>query len=72
MTTNDVLALANAVPERYQALVMLGAATGLRPGELFGLAQDRVRYLTRTVVVDQQLVRVGRGVGLGPLKTQSS
>jgi hypothetical protein len=30
----------------------------LESGELFDLAQDRVRFLSRTVIVDQQLVRV--------------
>lgn len=72
LTTADVLAMAAAVPERYAAFVMFGAATGLRPGEMFGLTLDRVRFLSRSVVVDQQLVRVSHGVGLGPLKTRSS
>ena len=58
LTTADIHALAGAIHERYAALIMFGAATGLRPGELFGLTKDRVRFLSRTVVVDQQLVRV--------------
>lgn len=72
LTTADVLAMAGAVPDRYAALIMFGAATGLRPGELFGLTKDRVRFLSRSVVVDQQLVRVTHGIGIGPLKTRSS
>jgi integrase len=72
MTTEDVLAMAGAVPDRYSALVVFGAATGLRPGELFGLTKDRVHFLARRVVVDQQLARTGHGVGLAPLKTRSS
>ena len=72
LTTADILAMAAAVPERYAALVLFGAATGLRPGELFGLTQDRVRFLSRSVVVDQQVVRTGRGIEFGPLKTRSS
>lgn len=72
LTTEQIHALAEATPERYAALVIFGAATGLRPGELFGLAQDRVQFLARNVVVDQQFVRAGRTVTLGPLKTRSS
>jgi integrase len=72
LTTADVLAMADAVPDRYAALIMFGAATGLRPGELFGLTKDRVRFLPRTLVVDQRLVRVTHGIGIGPLKTRSS
>jgi integrase len=69
----QVLALADAVPPRYRALVISGAGLGLRPGELFGLAVDRLEFLRRTVRVDQQMVRVrGEGVRLGPLKTAAS
>jgi integrase len=73
LTTEQILALASAVPARYRALVVAGAGTGIRPGELFGLTLDRVDFLRRTLKVDQQLVRTrGRGVALGPLKTRSS
>ena len=34
LTTADIHAMAGAVHERYAALIMFGAATGLRPGEL--------------------------------------
>jgi len=69
----QVLAMSKAVPARYEALVIAGAGLGLRPGELFGLAADRVDFLRRTVRVDQQIARTGSGgVGLAPLKTPSS
>ena len=71
LTTPDVLASA-ALPERDGARVIFRSATGLRPSELFGLAQDRVGFLSRSVTVDQQLVRATRSVALGPLKTRSS
>jgi integrase len=65
--------MTEAVPARYRALVIAGADTGLRPGELFGLTVDRIDFLRRLVRVDRQLVRVrGEGVTLGPLKTQAS
>ena len=51
-------ALAEAVPERYGALVVLAAGTGLRQGEAFGLTLDRVDFLRRTVTIDRQLVLV--------------
>ena len=73
LTTEQVVAMADAVPDRYSALVVAGAGTGLRPGELFGLAVDRVDFLRRTVRVDQQIARlVGGGVGLAPLETDAS
>jgi integrase len=73
LTTDQVLALAESVPQGYRALVVPGACTGLRPGELFGLAIDRVDFLRRVLKVDQQLVpsRAG-GVRLSALKTPAS
>jgi integrase len=73
LESEQVLSLAEAMPCHYRALVLTGAGTGLRPGELFGLACDRVDFLRGVVRIDQQLQRVrGRGVELGPLKTPSS
>jgi len=72
LTLDQVLAMADAVPDRYRALIIAGAGLGLRPAELFGLAADRVDFLRRTVRVDQQLVRKTGGVELGPLKTPAS
>ena len=75
LTTEQVVTLAETVPDRYRAAVLVGAATGLRPGELFGLTLDRVDFLRRSVKVDQQVVRNSgpeAGVVLGPLKTASS
>jgi len=69
----EVLAMAEAVPARYRALVLTAAGAGLRPGELFGLSVDRGDFLRRTLRVDRQLVRLrGHGVELAPLKTQAS
>lgn len=66
-------ALAEAVPARYRALVILAAGTGLRQGEAFGLQLDRVDFLRRTLTVDQQLVLlVGQAPKLAPPKTTAS
>lgn len=73
LSGDQVAAMAAAVPTRYRALIIAGADTGLRPGELFGLTVDRVDFLRRVIRVDRQLVRArGQGVALGPLKTQAS
>lgn len=65
-----------AVPSRYRALVLVGAASGLRQGEVLGLEVDRVSFLRRggpTLRVDQQLVYLaGAPPYLAPPKTASS
>ncbi len=73
LTTEEVLALVAAVPERYGALVTVTAATGLRQGEAFGLTLEAVDWLRRTLRVDRQLVLVpGRAPELAPPKTEAS
>lgn len=74
MTTDQVVALAGAMPGRYRALVLVGAGTGLRPGELFGLTVPALDLMGQDLYVERQLVRVrGKGVELRQvLKTDSS
>jgi integrase len=69
-----VLDLADAVSDRYRALILAHAGLGLRPGGLFALKADRVDFLRRQVQVDQQMVRVRRkGVVATPkLKTRAA
>jgi integrase len=57
LSREQVLAQAASINPRYRALIITGAGTGLRPGELFGLTVDRVQFLARQPVirVDQQL-----------------
>jgi len=73
-TREQVHALAAALPERYRAVPLLAAATGLRPGELFGLElPEAVDFLHREVRVTQQLTVVtGRRPYLAPPKTTTS
>lgn len=54
----EVEALVEALPDRYRALVLLAVGTGLRQGELLGLAVDDVDFLRREVHVRHQLVSV--------------
>lgn len=73
LSTEAVRAMAEAVPDRYAALVILAAGTGLRQGEAFGLTLDRVDFLRRTLTVDRQLVLVpGRPPFHAPPKTSAS
>ncbi|EKA60755.1 integrase fusion protein [Janibacter hoylei PVAS-1] len=73
MSVEQVFAIADEMPNRWAAMVLLAAGTGMRQGEVFGLTTDRVRFLERRLVVDRQLVGVedGRPV-FGPPKTPTS
>lgn len=53
---DEVVALAEALPERYLAALWLAVGSGLRQGELFGLSIDRIDFLRGTLRVDRQLV----------------
>jgi integrase len=73
LATEVVLALADAVPDRYRGLVILAAGSGMRQGECFGLTMDRIDFLRRIAHVNQQLVTVtGRAPFLAPPKTAAS
>ncbi len=73
ITTEQVRALVEAVPERYRGLVLLTVGTGMRQGEVFGLTLDRVDFLRRSLTVDRQLVGIsGRVPYFGPPKTAAS
>ena len=50
-----VLAVRAALPERYQAMVDVGAGCGLRQGEILGLSVDAVDFASDTLHVVQQL-----------------
>ena len=73
LATERVEALIAAMPERYRALVILAAGTGLRQGECLGLEGAAVDFLRRTLRVDRQLVTMpGKPPYLAPPKTPSS
>lgn len=72
LTTQQGRALASAAPEDLEALVVFGAGTGLRSGEIVGLPVEAVDFLRREVCVEQQLVYIpGTGVFLAPPKTKA-
>ncbi|HEX7355028.1 MAG TPA: site-specific integrase [Mycobacteriales bacterium] len=63
-----VLAVRDALPERYAIVVALGAGLGLRQGEMFGLSPDDVDFLRGVVHVRRQvrLYSDGRQVFAAP------
>lgn len=74
-TTQQIEALANGVPPEFRALIILGAGTGMRQGEMLGLTRDRLRLLGKNpaVTVDRQLVtRPGGDTTFAPPKTEAS
>jgi integrase len=72
LTAQQVISLASAMPSRYGVLVLLGAGAGLRQGEAFGLALDRVDSTTGMITIDQQVVVIDRRPVLAPPKTSAS
>ena len=73
LTVEQVDALIDAAPERYRALVVLGAGCGLRLGEALGLKVSRVRFLERELDVAEQLTLVpGAPPRMAPPKTRGS
>jgi integrase len=66
LSVDEVRLLAEAAPPELYAAVIVGACTGLRQGELFGL-------IRRELVVDRQLLTPRKGSpALGPCKTARS
>jgi len=73
LATEAVEALVDAAPERYRALLVLAAGTGLRQGEAFGLKLRHVDFLRRSLRVEQQLVLLpGAPPQVAPPKTAAS
>ena len=66
-----VTGIAEAVPARWRAAVLLMASTGLRLGECLGLTVDRVDFLRRTIGIDRQLANVAGQTGFGTPKTKA-
>lgn len=54
-TVEQVLAVHDALPERYRIVVTLGAGLGMRQGEIFGLSPGDVDFLRGSVEVQRQV-----------------
>lgn len=73
LSTEQVWALTEAMPERYRALITLAAGSGLRQGEAIGLTLPRIDFLRQNLRVEEQLILLdGQPPYLGPPKTESS
>lgn len=72
LTPAQVDQLVDALPDRYRALVLAAAYTGLRWGELAGLRVDRLDMLRRRIDVAEILVEVDGSLSFGPPKTKKS
>jgi integrase len=68
-TVEQVAAIAEQLPPRYRALVLVAAFAGLRWGELVGLRRKRVDLERGTVTVAEQLVEVNGAFSVGPPKS---
>lgn len=70
LSVDQVKEIAQRVPAWYRSMVIVGAATGLRGGELRGLTWDRVSDVA--LLVDRQLVRTRARVPVfGPPKSSA-
>jgi integrase len=73
ITLDDLVKLADAVPTKYRAAVLIAGTCGLRAGELFGLRRRDVDVSRATIRVSQAVVNVpGKGAIVGPPKTRTS
>jgi integrase len=68
-TVEQVAAVRDALDDRWRAVVVTLAGSGLRIGELLGLAVGDVDFLRRTIRVERQRERSG---ALAPVKSKGS
>ena len=72
LTVPQVYALADAVPDRYRALVLLTVFGSLRWGELAALRRSDIDFQARSVRISRQLSeRRGGGFAFGPPKSDA-
>ena len=67
-TPEEVEATCGGLPGRMRAMAYLGAVTGPRQGELFGLAESDIRFLKREVHYEVEVIYVGGRLCFAPLK----
>jgi len=70
-TVAQAFGLAEAMPPRYQALVVLAAFSGLRWGELIALRRADIDLEARTVRVHRKLISVRGKMEFGPPKSEA-
>jgi integrase len=67
-TLGQVEAMADALPGRFAVLPYLGAGTGMRQGELFGLSVDDVDFLRKVIHVRRQVWLIAGKPCFAPVK----
>ena len=72
LNVDDVTRLAGVVSPWMTAFVWCGAMSGLRPGEIAGLAIEAIDWEESALKVDRQLSTVRGGPRLAPPKTRAS
>jgi len=72
LTAKQVGTLADAIDPRYRVLVLTGAYTGLRIGELAALRTSRLDLLHRSLRVEETVNEVRGYLVFGPPKTRAS
>ncbi|HET8660709.1 MAG TPA: site-specific integrase, partial [Micromonosporaceae bacterium] len=70
-TVAQVFALADALPERYRALVIVAALSGLRWGELAALRRCDIDLTAGTVRVPRKLAALRNRMEFGPPKSEA-
>jgi len=60
-TMAELGALAEAVPDRYRAMVLVAGLAGLRQGELFGLRWEDIDFAAATITVRRKRLRLASG-----------
>jgi integrase len=67
-----IAAMRDALPPRFAVIPELGAGSGMRQGEMFGLADTDVQFLARKPVISvtRQVKIVGGRPHFGPLKNR--
>jgi integrase len=70
LTVEEVQALADAIPERYRAVIITQAGLGLRVAELLALRISDIDFLRHKVKIEYQLTQ--NGLDRVPPKTPRS
>ena len=69
ITVDAVLALADAIQDRYRALILLATFGSLRWGELMGLRKSDIDLDEATVTIERSVAEVGRELVIKQPKT---
>lgn len=72
MSLDDLFRLADEVPERYRALILLAGLLRPRWSEAIGLTVDNIHFLNRTLEVSETIAQVDGRLSVEATKTEPS